>query len=214
MSVIDKVSIASYGSLWDRLCRARDDTGATAVLRELMGVMYWHRAHEQLAASGSHDRASLFGIISDEDYARCKYLVHVLAYRFAYDPYPPERNDRGNRITRKRGEDFGADSRYKFDCDVCPSADGWQQYDTDRDASYFGIWVNVAKRQTLTYCEGDVTIVDCDDDDRLRAELADMERFYGPIPPVMWACNDIGLVDGKIAPLGITAVAYGSRPIA
>lgn len=45
-------------------------------------------------------------------------------------------------------------SRYHYD-DRLTASDGWQQYDTDQDAYYFGIWINPVKRETFTYAEGD-----------------------------------------------------------
>ena len=51
--------------------------------------------------------------------------------------------------------------------------------DTDQDAHYFGAWVNKQKRLTLTYCEGDWTLVVCPDADHYNAEVSDMIRFYG-----------------------------------
>ncbi|MFX7764135.1 hypothetical protein ABTK05_20975, partial [Acinetobacter baumannii] len=52
----------------------------------------------------------------------------------------------------------------------------------DQDASYFGCWVNIERRMTMCYAEGDRTLVVCPNEESLKAELADMEKFYGPPP--------------------------------
>ena len=92
-----------------------------------------------------------------------------------------ETNERGNDV--KRGFDCMTD-RYTFDFGTCSSEKGWTQYDTKQDASYFGIWVKMETREILTYCEGDMPLVSCPDDEHLKAELDDAERFYGDPPPM------------------------------
>ena len=89
-------------------------------------------------------------------------------------------NDRGTAIHDGFIENG---DRYAFDFHHC-RADGWEQYDTDQDASYFGVWVNEAKRETFTYCEGDTSLVVCSSLDGYRAELLHMAGFYGKAPPV------------------------------
>jgi hypothetical protein len=61
--------------------------------------------------------------------------------------------------------------RYKYDFEICTYAEGWAQLDTSQDASYFGTWLNPTLRQTLCYCEGDVTVVTVDTDEELVAEV-------------------------------------------
>lgn len=56
--------------------------------------------------------------------------------------------------------------------------DGWEQYNTNQDASYFGVWINLLKRQTLTYCEGDWSLVFCEDDEHYNREICSMNEFY------------------------------------
>lgn len=83
---------------------------------------------------------------------------------------------------------FGG-GRYQFDFRICSADQGWRQYDTHQDAPYFGIWVHLQKRRVVTYCEGDLSIVDCADDDHLRAELKCMGEFYGDPPPAFIAID-------------------------
>ena len=90
-------------------------------------------------------------------------------------------NKLGNKVT-----DLGLFlhiDRYIFDFDYCASKKGWKQYDTDQDASYFGIWVHLEDRLILTYCEGDLTLVDCPDNEHLKSELDSMAETYGDPPP-------------------------------
>jgi len=61
--------------------------------------------------------------------------------------------------------------------------DEWDQYDTDQDAWYFGVWINNKTRQVLSYAEGDVTLVTCSTEESYRAEIAMMNEFYGEPPP-------------------------------
>ena len=42
--------------------------------------------------------------------------------------------------------------RYYYDRTLL--AQGWQQYDTEEDAWYFGIWIHTEKLETFTYAEG------------------------------------------------------------
>ncbi len=86
----------------------------------------------------------------------------------------------GSRITR----DFIPNSsRHHWDDFLLFKQKGWAQYDTTQDAWYFGVWVNHGSRLIVTYCEGDVTILESPDADTLKKELAEMAEFYGPPPP-------------------------------
>ena len=88
-------------------------------------------------------------------------------------------NIRGNIIH----DMFLPSERYIIDFADDFSSEGWKQYDTNQDAHYFGVWVNLDKRLTLTYAEGDWSLVVCSDKAHLRAELDDMAEFYGDAPP-------------------------------
>ena len=84
-------------------------------------------------------------------------------------------NSRGNTVK----EDWCGGDRYRFDFNVCTPEKGWMQFDTDQDAHYFGVWINQEKRMTVTYCEGDLIIVECPSAIHFNMEIADMIRFYG-----------------------------------
>lgn len=96
-----------------------------------------------------------------------------------FEADPVERNANGNEVKRSF---VLHESRYVYDFNICSTDKGWQQFDTNQDASYFGVWVNVEKLQVLTYAEGDEIIVKCATVDDLRRELVSMETFYGKAP--------------------------------
>lgn len=60
--------------------------------------------------------------------------------------------------------EFAPADRYLYDFGACSVANGWAQFDTRQDASYFGNWVNPVKREWFTYAEGDTTLIRCADD--------------------------------------------------
>ncbi len=82
-------------------------------------------------------------------------------------------DDRGNP-TRKL---FLPADRYLFDFNLDLKA--WLQFDTDSDASYFGIWVNKTTLRILSYVEGDVSFTQCPDAVAFDAEIAALCSFYG-----------------------------------
>lgn len=84
------------------------------------------------------------------------------------------KNERGNQVYRIS---MGGD-RYCVDFADDFFADGWQQFDTSQDASYFGVWVNPWRRLVLCYAEGDLTLTDCPDKDHYLAEIRSMIDFY------------------------------------
>jgi hypothetical protein len=84
-------------------------------------------------------------------------------------------NDSGNTVVRRHRDA----ERYLFDFDDDFRAAGWKQFDTDQDAWYFGVWVNPKTLRTLTYAEGDVTLVVCSNAEHYNAEIKDACEFYG-----------------------------------
>jgi len=88
-------------------------------------------------------------------------------------------NDRGATIMDAY---VGGEDRYRFDRLLCTKDAGFEQFDTDQDAHYFGMWVNREKRVTVTYSEGDLTLVLCPSAESFKAEIADAESFFGKKP--------------------------------
>lgn len=74
---------------------------------------------------------------------------------------------------------FMSSDRYCIDFAEDFRAEGWEQFDTDQDASYYGVWVNRTKFLTLSYAEGDWTLVVCKDRDSYNREVARMIEFHG-----------------------------------
>jgi hypothetical protein len=84
-------------------------------------------------------------------------------------------NSRGNTVIRRHRDA----ERYLFDFDDDFRAADWLSFDTDQDAWYFGVWVNPTQFKTLSYAEGDVTLVLCTDVAHYNAEIEEACRFYG-----------------------------------
>jgi hypothetical protein len=59
--------------------------------------------------------------------------------------------------------DFMGD-RYKYDFSICTLDKGWAQLDTRQDASYYGNWINPLTFELFSYCEGDITHIQCNDE--------------------------------------------------
>jgi hypothetical protein len=83
-------------------------------------------------------------------------------------------NERGNVCHTA----FLPDERYIVDFAPDLTSEGWLQFDTNQDAPYFGMWVNPSKFLTLTYAEGDWTLVVCPDKEHYNAEIQDAIEFY------------------------------------
>lgn len=77
---------------------------------------------------------------------------------------------------------FLPDERYVIDFADDFRDEGWQQYDTDQDAHYFGVWVNPVLFQTLSYVEGDWSWVKCANEHQYQEEIDSMNAFYKPAP--------------------------------
>ena len=87
----------------------------------------------------------------------------------------PERSNLGNTIHRANADS----ERYAVDFAPDFTSEGWEQFDTDQDAHYFGVWVNPAKRLTLCYAEGDWMLVGCETDADYNREIAGLIEFHG-----------------------------------
>jgi hypothetical protein len=84
-------------------------------------------------------------------------------------------NDNGNLLH----DAFLPEDRYIVDFAPDFTSEGWMQFDTNEDAHYFGVWMNPSKRLTLTYAEGDWTLVWCPDAAGYNAEVLHACEFYG-----------------------------------
>ena len=68
--------------------------------------------------------------------------------------------------------------RYRFDYDICSYKKGFAQIDTNEDASYFGNWVNFKNLELVTYCEGDLTVVKCENIEEFKNQLLKVVSWY------------------------------------
>lgn len=99
-------------------------------------------------------------------------------------------NERGNEVTNAF---VGSTDRYVYDDKLCKQ--GFEQFDTDQDAHYFGMWVSREHMATVTYAEGDLTLVACASAETFKAEIADAEKFFGKAPPMAVGIDtDTGVV--------------------
>lgn len=109
--------------------------------------------------------------------AKARHALRRLKKAIKAGRIPVETNEHGSRIDRG----FHSADRYYYDARLT-SADGWEQYDTDQDAWYFGVWVNTTKLETFTYAEGDTRHLIAPSVEVFRAELADLYEFYPQAP--------------------------------
>lgn len=69
-------------------------------------------------------------------------------------------------------------NRYMIDLAEDFTSLGWKQFDTSQDAWYFGVWVNPQTYQTLSYAEGDISLVNCAGPIPYNREIQSMIDFY------------------------------------
>ncbi|HHQ4483277.1 TPA: hypothetical protein ACSP1H_003821 [Aeromonas veronii] len=82
--------------------------------------------------------------------------------------------------------------RYHYDRTLL--AQGWQQYDTEEDAWYFGIWIHTEKLETFTYAEGDTSHVIAPNVEAFRTELARLYLHYPQAPTFISIDPEAGVV--------------------
>lgn len=79
--------------------------------------------------------------------------------------------------TRTSNHEMMSD-RYKYDFRSCTSSDGWAQLDTRQDASYYGNWINPLTFKLMSYCEGDVTLTECNDAEDFTATVRECVQWH------------------------------------
>ncbi len=73
---------------------------------------------------------------------------------------------------------FYPTERYIIDCAQDRNTDEWKQFDTWQDAPYFGVWTSRKLLCTLTYAEGDWSLVKCNNEAAFDMELNEIVDFY------------------------------------
>ena len=106
------------------------------------------------------------------------------------------KNERGNQVEDGFNGHHDRDRYwYDFGDELPGDRDDWRQYDTNQDASYFGVWINFKTRQTFCYAEGDTILVTCEDEEHFQAELVSMEEFHGSPPPAIRSISADGVTE-------------------
>lgn len=71
--------------------------------------------------------------------------------------------------------------RYMFDFGDCSFKNGFSQLDTSQDSSYFGMWANPFILKIVSYCEGDVSIDTCDNDEEFIKRIKEIKAYYNDV---------------------------------
>src|SRR6185503_3161642 len=74
--------------------------------------------------------------------------------------------------------EFAPADRYLYDFRACTADKGWAQLDTRQDASYYGNWINPVSRKLFSYCEGDLTLTECDTDEEFVATVRECVDWH------------------------------------
>lgn len=72
---------------------------------------------------------------------------------------------------------FRPADRYVYDFGLCSTKNGFAQFDTGQDASYYGTWANPHKLAIVCYCEGDVTATMCDNVAEFVSEMNKLKEW-------------------------------------
>ena len=84
---------------------------------------------------------------------------------------------------------------------------GWYCVCTYQDAPYFQIYTNPTTRKIYTFCEGDITVESCDDDNDYKNSLRACFEFYDQI-------NRPTIIDARFDPVATArfeALGFGGR---
>lgn len=131
---------------------------------EAYGAWYWAKAHGK-------PREVIVG-----------HILEYRKYRAMIPTGADEVNDNGNTVYREKHVSqqlqLQSGNATYYDANL---PEGWEPHPTWQDAEYFGVWVNRTKRQILTYCEGDRTLVSCPTQEGFDLEYQQMVEGAKPI---------------------------------
>lgn len=178
MSSSQRPSLTKFKPLCPRTGRV-NRTDIQSMIDELSGclALYPKRADYVWHPGVPQTRKSL---------ARAKRRLRHLKRAFKTAPF--EINQRGNRVDRA----FRQTGSYELASAL--SALGFQQYPTDQDAAWFGVWINLSDRKVFTFAEGDCITVTCATHSSFVAELEYLKSCYGPPKAFMWTLDHDGTV--------------------
>ena len=77
----------------------------------------------------------------------------------------------------KQTREFCPGDRYRYDCGLCSTKNGFAQIDTSQDAHYYGTWANPEKRLIFSYTEGDTCLTECDTDQEFIEQIRYCETW-------------------------------------
>ncbi len=72
----------------------------------------------------------------------------------------------------------GEMNRYSFDFGHCRLNDGWAQLDTEQDFSHYGNWAHPERLHIVSFAEGDITVIKCEDSDEFRNRIEEIAAFH------------------------------------
>jgi hypothetical protein len=165
-------------------------TDEVGVARTLRDINYWsldhYRTQRSIAslhqtsvkeAIGSTNLDCLYELGRDNSSPqRVTLLKQTLALLREHEgTAQPERTSTGAVIRRWSRSDGSTATIAK----LTPSEDGWIRYPTSQDAWYFCEVINPIKRETMCYCEGDISHVICEDARQFNEELKRKAEFHG-----------------------------------
>jgi hypothetical protein len=87
---------------------------------------------------------------------------------------------------------------------------GWEQYDTNQDAWYFGVWVHPTERKVFTYAEGDRILEIANSEHAFVALLQYMNSVYGKMPPIAVGFDSNGKPEFHAPRPGDSTLAQGA----
>jgi hypothetical protein len=145
------------------------DRDGTIALNRSQIISYSQKLYSQINSSSSS--------LSIDEKTELTLIYTTVEKRIQDGDYDDEINAQGNIIIREFRE---GRQRYHYDFNLLEK--GWKQFDTDQDASYFGIWHSEDEMRFLTFAEGDETLVICKDAVGYNKELDSMLEFYKPTP--------------------------------
>jgi hypothetical protein len=120
---------------------------------------------------------------------RLQNVAGSIGFSKAFSPSPSGTTSHGSRLAWL----FHCDSsRYRVEAVVCPSSDGWIQFDTDQDAWYYGVWVNPSLKSIVTYAEGDLHITTSQTNEQWNEEVDSLLEFHQEEPIVASAMSEDG----------------------
>ena len=88
-----------------------------------------------------------------------------------------------------------------FDSKECKSSNGWAQFDTEEDASYFGQWINPFELKIVCYAEGDVSVRSCETEQEFIEDVSQRIEWHNNVSGYKFIGIDPGFNQKLLAKL-------------